>query len=474
MPNSLAASKTRSFRTVIDALMRSWWIVVIPALVCGCLALGASVMQTPVYRSSAVLYVTSGSDPNALSAYQGSLASQQRVASYVRLVRSDAVIASALRSSGLSLSVSDARNAVSAIGTPETVLLTVSADSEDQYAATALANAVASSLSEYVTSLEKPSSGGQSLAKVTVVTPASPEGVVAPLTGRNVLVGLILGAFVGLLASAVRIRLDNKIRDESDVEAVSGANVLAVVPSDDSLSNGGTLDLAQGAGRASEAYRRLRTNLEFASVDRPATKLLISSPTEGDGKTTTALNLGAVLAESGHRVVVVGGDLRKPTVADRLGVNPGVGLTDYLRGEVSVMEVVQETSVENLCALASGPVPPNPSELLGSTRARDGFEILSESFDFVLVDSAPILPVSDASVVSKWMDGLILVVRSSKTKRAELESTLSDMAVEQTRVLGVVLNGIEEGDSLGAYSYYGYGFQEQSVEGSSSLSNSGR
>ena len=210
--------------------------------------------------------------------------------------------------------------------------------------------------------------------------------------------------------------------------------------------------------------------MEFASVGGPATKLLISSPTEGDGKTTTALNLGAVLAESGRRVVVVGGDLRKPTVADRLGVSTGVGLTDYLRGEVSVMEVVQETSVANLFALASGPVPPNPSELLGSARARDGFEILSESFDFVLVDSAPILPVSDASVVSKWMDGLILVVRSGKTKRAELESTLSDMAVEQTRVLGVVLNGIEEGDSPGAYSYYGYGHMDPAAERSASLS----
>jgi len=443
-------------RSVFVRLGRFWWIVVASALIVGGCAFAASVIQTPIYASTATVYVTSGADADTQSAYQGSLASQQRVASYVELVQSNAIVGDALSQSQLDMSVDEAREAVEATTKPDTVLLQISATSPDATVAAALANAVAQSLSRFVNTLEQPSGGGDALAKVTVVTPAVESATpVEPRPIRNGLLGLGVGLILGLLIVILKVRFDNRIRVAGDVEGIGGLNVIGDVPTEDSLKTPGAVDFGGGSNPAAEAYRRLRTNLSFANVDDLIRKILVTSPNQSEGKTTTAINLAVSLAEAGSKVVLVDGDLRKPALAARLGCSHVVGFTDYLRGEATMADLVQQSGIARLDVLASGQLPPNPAELLGSRRAKTAIAELQNHYDFVVVDSPPVLPVTDAAVLSQWVDGTLLIVRSGRTRSRELASAIGEVSAGQTPVIGVVINDVRSRHLTYSYSYYG-------------------
>lgn len=443
-------------KAVVVRLARFWWIVVVSALIVGGCALAASAIQTPIYASTATVYVTSGADADTQSAYQGSLASQQRVASYVELVQSNAIVGDALGQSQLAMSIEEAREAVEATTKPDTVLLQISATSPDAAVAATLANAVAQSLSRFVSTLEQPSGGGDALAKVTVVTPAVESATpVEPKPVRNGLLGLGVGLMLGLLIVILKVRFDNRIRVSGDIEGLGGLTVIGDVPTEESLKSAGVVDFGGGSNPAAEAYRRLRTNLSFANVDDPIRKILVTSPNQGEGKTTTAINLAVSLAEAGSKVVLVDGDLRKPALASRLGCSQEVGFTDYLRGEATMADLVQPSGISRLDVLASGQLPPNSAELLGSQRARLAIAELQNHYDFVVVDSPPVLPVTDAAVLSQWVDGTLLIVRSGRTRSRELASAIDEVSAGQTPVVGVVLNDVRARHLTYSYSYYG-------------------
>ncbi|WP_078113489.1 polysaccharide biosynthesis tyrosine autokinase [Gordonia sp. IITR100] len=453
------ASTGDRLRVLLRVIRDGWWIIGLCVLIGGASAVGLSLTQTPMYRSSAVLYVTSGTEATVQNAYQGSLASQQRVASYVRLVDSEAVLSSALTDSGLQMSVEDARDAVSAYTSVETVILTVSATNADPVVASGLANRVAESLVGYVSVLETPSSGGDPLAKVTVVSPATTsDAPISPRTKRNLAVGLCVGLLLGLLIVLARHRLDTRLRSEADVsELLPNVSSLCTVPDDPALQDKVLLDFAPaGASPTGEAYRRLRVNLGFMSVDTPARRILVTSANPGEGKTTTAVNLAAAFAESGNRVVLVEADLRKPSASQRMRLTNSIGLTDYLRGSVeNVSDVIQRSNTPGVDVLASGPVPPNPAELLASQRTGRCFAELEAQYDLVIVDSGPVMPVTDAVELTKWVHGVVVVVRAGSTKRTELLSTFTELERAQANILGVVVNGVSDRERTYRYGYYG-------------------
>ncbi|WP_238421085.1 polysaccharide biosynthesis tyrosine autokinase [Gordonia sp. 'Campus'] len=453
------ASAADRLRLLLRVMRDGWWIIALCVLIGGASAIGLSLTQTPLYRSSAVLYVTSGTEATVQNAYQGSLASQQRVASYVRLVDSEAVLRDALNDSGLQISVEDAREDVSAYTSLETVLLTVNATNADAAVASDLANRVAESLVKYVSVLETPSSGGDPLAKVTVVSPAmTSDTPISPRTKRNFAIGLTAGLLLGLLIVFARHRLDTRLRSESDVtELLPNVSSLCTVPDDSALQDKVLLDFAPaGASPTGEAYRRLRVNLGFVSVDTPARRILVTSANPGEGKTTTAVNLAAAFAESGNRVVLVEADLRKPSASQRMRLTNSIGLTDYLRGSVeNVAEVIQQSSTPGVDVLASGPVPPNPAELLASQRTGRCFAELEALYDLVIVDSGPVMPVTDAVELTKWVHGVVVVVRAGSTKRTELVSTFAELERAQATILGVVVNGVSDRERTYRYGYYG-------------------
>lgn len=441
----------------LKTLRKGWFFVAIGALLGAVIAYTLSLLVTPQYQASAALYVSSSVDENSSSsAYQGSLASEQRVASYTKLAESFVVLQQAIQAEGINLDVRAARESVTAAATPDTVLMSVRARNSDPEVAERLANGVAEALAGYVAQLETPPGGTAPVVRLSVISPASAsDSPVAPQTSRYVLAGVALGVVLGLLALFVRTRFSDRIRESEDIREGVGLPVLADISADPKLRESPILDFSSGWSRSAESFRKLRTNVSFADVDNPSRIILVTSPVAGEGKTTTALNLGAVMAEAGKKVLVVDADLRRPQIGQRTMINGHVGLTDWLRGDAELSDVIVESAIENLSLLASGQCPPNPSELLDSRKLGDGLQQLSKSFDYVIIDSPPVLPVTDSVVLAKNASAVVLVVRAGESRIRNLSAALSELSMADTEVIGVVITDSKSQDKSTYYYYLG-------------------
>jgi capsular exopolysaccharide synthesis family protein len=211
--------------------------------------------------------------------------------------------------------------------------------------------------------------------------------------------------------------------------------------------------IADPRSPVSEAYRTLRTNIQFSSLDRPVRTLLVTSTSAAEGKSTTIANLAVTFASAGNEVVLVDSDLRRPSLDRIFGLNNGQGLTSIMLDDSDPALVLQPTQVERLRVLTSGPLPPNPSELLGSQRLDRILKTLSESVDLVLLDCPPIIAVTDAAVLARKVDAVLLVVNAGKTRREHAARARQLLDKVNANVLGVVLNNAQTDTSL--YQYYG-------------------
>jgi protein-tyrosine kinase len=203
---------------------------------------------------------------------------------------------------------------------------------------------------------------------------------------------------------------------------------------------------------ASEAYRTLRTNIQFAGLDGPCRSILITSATAGEGKTTTAANFGVVLAQAGSRVCLVDSDLRRPSLHRVFGLDNTRGLTTALVEDLPFAEVARPTRIPNLSLLTSGPLPPNPAELVGSKRMRELLEAAASAFDMVLCDSPPVMAVSDGVALAAQCDGVILAVRVGAVSHDVARRAVEQIEAVKGKILGVLLNYV----NLGRHGYYHY------------------
>lgn len=210
-----------------------------------------------------------------------------------------------------------------------------------------------------------------------------------------------------------------------------------------------------------EAYRTLRTNLGFAGVDQAFRSMLISSPSPQDGKSTVIANLGVAMAQTGSRVLIVDCDLRKPVQHKIFGLDNQQGFTNCLVKELPLDEAVHETKtgVDSLRILTSGPLPPNPAELLNSQRVRDFWPLLLEEYEYVLVDAPPVLAVTDASILAPQMDGVIMVTRYGVTRRDQVQQSREVFRKAKANLIGVVLNQVKMKGHDYQYYYYSPGKQ---------------
>lgn len=203
----------------------------------------------------------------------------------------------------------------------------------------------------------------------------------------------------------------------------------------------------------SEAYRTLRTNLEFSSLDQPLRTMVVTSPGPEEGKSTTLANLAVTLAHAEKRVILVDCDLRRPSQHEIFGLSNGVGLTTMVVDEEAMRDPpLLETGVEGLQLLPSGPLPPNPSELVGSRRMAEIISALSERADIVLFDAPPVIAVTDAAVLASRVDGVLLVIKAGTTKRDHAKRAKALLDKVNAHVVGAVLNNIKMDTSY--YSYY--------------------
>jgi len=303
-------------------------------------------------------------------------------------------------------------------------------------------------------------SSGNASSLLSVIEPAvTPGSPSSPRPLYNAMIAAVLGL---LLAGAAAIAIeyfDDTVRDSDQVLEATGLGTLGTIG--EMTGDDGRREIYRLAtllyprSAVAEAYRSLRSNIEFASVDAPATTLLVTSAVPGEGKTVTAANLAVVFAQAGRRVLLVDADLRKPGVHVIFDLPNSYGLTTLMRSDdVSVDTVAHATEEANLRVLTTGPLPPNPAELLGSQRMRRTVDRLAEKADLVIFDSPPVQAVTDASVLSSFLGGTVLVIHAAHSRRGAVRQTREALTMADARVLGAVLNRVPKGAQSVYSAYY--------------------
>ena len=275
--------------------------------------------------------------------------------------------------------------------------------------------------------------------------------------GASRLDGALPWLLAGIALAITRDMLDNTVKDAADVEEVTGVGVAGDIPLDKNLRKRAATAFDGRNSATTEAFRKLQTNLQFLNVDNPPRVIVLTSSLSGEGKSTTAINVALALAETDHNVVLVDGDLRCPKLHTYLGLVGTVGFSTVLSGGTTLREALQPTRYPGLTVLTSGPIPPTPNALLGSQSARKVLAQLRADFDYVIVDSAPLLAVTDAAVLAASSDGVLLLTRYGKTKREQLMHSVAGLRNVGAQLLGVCFTMMPPRAGYDNYAYKQYG-----------------
>lgn len=447
-------------KDVLRAVRAGWWLVAAAVLLGVVIAGTLSWLATPLYSSSTRLFVSTAGSTDAAAAYQGNLFSQERVTSYAQLLAGEQLAARVVGDLGLEMTPAQVAGEVTATPVPNTVILDVTVTDPSPRRAQRIAATLGQEFTRQVVELETPSGSSTSTVKVTVVQPAQLDLTpVSPRWPRNVALGGLLGLVVGLALALLRARLDNTVKTNEDVQATVGTGLIGAVLEDPKLREKHLVTDFDDHSVTSEEFRAIRTNLQFLNVDNPPKVIVVTSSAPGEGKSTLAVNLATALAQAGSRVTLVEADLRRPRVMRYMGLVSGAGLSNVLAGTADLGEVVQPWGDGKLQVLAAGPTPPNPSEILGSAQMRSLLQVLRETQDYVVIDTPPLLPVTDAAVLGVVADGCVITTRHGKTRREELAEAAATLARIDATLLGIVLNRVPQSASLARGYGYGYGYR---------------
>jgi polysaccharide biosynthesis transport protein len=416
-------------------------------------------LRAPEYTARVTLYVSAQSADTANAAYQGSLLSEQRVTSYVELVSSKRVSRAVIQQLGLAETPEALAARISASHAPDSVLIDVAVVGGSPEDVVAVADSVGRVFTDLVTELERPSDPA-ALAPVVVRVvepadlPTAPSSSGLPV---NLALGLLAGLAAGVALALVRNVFDTSVKSVEMLHAATRAPNLGSIAYDvDTPRRPLTLHDDDPQSARAEAFRQLRTNLRFIDMDNPCKVIVVTSSLPEEGKTTSLCNLAIAIAATGTRVLVVEADLRRPRVADLLGLDGAVGLTDVLSGRLEPGQVIQSWDAGGFAVLASGPLPPNPSELLGSQQMVALLGDLRTRYDVVLVDTPPLLPVTDAAAVAPAADGAILVCRFKRTTREQVGRAVAALAAVSVPLLGTLFTMVPARGSRGYDGYDSY------------------
>ena len=436
-------------------LVRRRWLPLLLCVVAGIAGAGVlTVNATNKYEAEARLFVNIPAARGVQEALQGVQLSSQLIQSYSKVATSRSAAERVSKELKGQFTAKQVQDQVTAGPEAGTLLLDVTATDHNPQAARDLANATAKIVTQIVGELE---AGRQDSVEARVIDPAiTPTTRVSPRHVIDLIIGLLIGLAVGALVVVVLEALDRSIRTGRQAAEVFGVPLLASVPRHRKLDTE-PLPAKEGMGsHAGEAYRSLRTALRFTDRDRPLRTILVTSPSEGEGKTTTAANLAVAFAQSGERVVVVDGDLRLPRLATLFKLSPKSdgGLTSVLSHSLD-LEAVLLPALDRLEVLPPGPLPSNPSELLGSEAMVALLEALVSHADIVILDAPALLPVTDALVLAALVDAVVLVAKWSDTQLTAAEEARGMLEAVNANLVGVVLNGVRGGSSPSAYHRYG-------------------
>jgi capsular exopolysaccharide synthesis family protein len=456
-------------------IVRAHWLAMVAITCAGAvLGLGWALIQPKEYTADASGIVSAGVSSDLGTAMAGENYAKSRVVSYLDLAESRAVAESVVQELGLTESPESLIGQVTVTNPADTATIRVSARADTPENARDLAEAWVGAIGSQVTEVENANAtdGQQSIVTFqsldSAKLPASPS---SPNTKLAVGIGGIAGIATAIAYALLRNIFDRRVRSTAEVESETGQAVIGTIPAYTGftadkrmISSAGGNDRNQRNSNehpVAEALRELRTNLQFMNIDNPPRSIVVTSALPGEGKSTVTANLAATIAASGRRVVVIDGDLRRPMVAQTFGLLPGVGLTDVLIGEAQLGDVMQPWGdTGNLFVLGAGKVPPNPSELLGSNALHELINELA-AHAVVLIDAPPLLPVTDAAILTARTDGALVVTRAKKTTYDALNAALNNLERVKGHPLGIIINGVPSKGSAAD----GYGYQYRAYYG---------
>ncbi|GAA1358175.1 polysaccharide biosynthesis tyrosine autokinase [Streptomyces beijiangensis] len=452
-------------RSILRALARSWPAVVACVLLGAAAGWAATAMTTPVFQAQVQLFVSarstgggeSGNDTAQLQ--QGSSFSLARVQSYAAIVTSRQVTAPVVNTLHLDATPEELAGRITAEAPLGTVLIDITVSDTDARRAAETADAVAVRFGDVVERLETPDGSDKSAVKLGVTqTAAVPTAPVSPRPGLNLAAGLLVGLLLGTGLALLREILDTTFKSANALAEFTGLPLLGSIPYEKPDDGRPLTSGTVGHSARAEAFRHLRTNLQFAQIDDRPRVVVVTSSLPGEGKTSTAAGLALSLAETGTSVCLVDADLRRPCVARSFGLVQDAGLTSVLIGQARTDEVMQQAA-GRLAVLTSGPMPPNPTELLASERMGEILRELADRYELVIVDSAPLLPVADTVGLAPLAQGTILVVRAGKTPRDRVVAAAEALRTVGGRTLGTVYSMAPLTKRAG----YGYGYGDPSA-----------
>lgn len=476
-----------NLKRLIDALLRRVWLIILVAVAGAAIVLTATYfLVTPKYESSAMFYVNN----NSISVGEATLsidssditASKSLVNTYIVILNTRETLNDVIDYAGVNRRYSEIEDMIRAESVDDTEVFQVVVTTEDPEEANVIANAIAYILPKRISSIVEGTSAKVVEAAVVAAKPSSPSYT------TNTLVGFLLGFVVAVGVIVMQEMLDITIRKDEDLAMVCKYPVLAPVPDMNAPSKGSGTYYGYGAKRskkkkggyystmksggqqraimggqlsfaASEAYKLLRTKLQFSfSDDNDCRVIGISSALSGEGKSLTAVNLAFTLSQLDKKVLLIDCDMRRPTLAEKLGILKTPGLSSYLTRQCSMDDLVQMCGLKGsenaFHVISAGQNPPNPIELLSSERMKSALSVARKTYDYVILDLPPVGEVSDAMAVAKETDGILLVVRQNYCDRISLSEAVRQFDFIQSKILGVVFNCASEHSGNYSKGYY--------------------
>lgn len=445
----------------VRIVRKRWLTIALTALVVLGLAGLLTAVGTKQYAARTQFFVSvSGADDTA-QLQQGSTFVQQRVKSYAQLIKTPRALDPVVAAVGGDSTPDDLAEAITVSTPPDTVMLEVAVIDPSPERAREIAAALGETFPAVVDEIERPSDTSRtSPIKISLVQPAQTSGTpVSPDPVRNLVLGALLGLVLGLAMAVLRHLLDTTVRTADDVEEITEEPIIGAVHHDPRAGKEPLIVETDPSSPRSEAFRALRTNLQFVNAASHPRTIALTSSIPGEGKSTTIANLALTLAQGGSKVCLIEGDLRRPRLLDYLDLEGVAGLTDVLIDRADLDDVIQPYGTDGVDVIGAGAIPPNPSELLASSAMTTALADLSARYDYVLIDTPPVLPVTDAVVLSTKVDGMLVLVGSTVVRKEQLKATLEALRAVDTTILGLVLNRIgtseRGGYSSGYHGYYG-------------------
>ncbi len=469
-----------NLQQLLDALVHRLWLIVLVSVLCAALAFGVTFyFITPLYQSSAMFYVNNSSlsfGDASLSISSGDItAAKSLVNTYIVILNSNETLQAVNERAGTGYSTNELKTMISASSVNSTEIFEVVVTSPDPAEAQALAAAIKDELPKRIDTIIDGSS-------VEIVdSPRMPKAPSSPSYLKNTILGFLIGMILSVGYVVLKLLFDVTIRSEETIAQITSHPILASVPNMSApgkgkyyasdrknrkssrpavVTDGKQNLLGEDMGfAASEAYKLLRTKLQFSFADGKQSHVIgLSSAMAGEGKSLTAVNLAYSLAQLNKRVILVDCDMRRPTLAEKLNIRKKPGLSSCLTGQIQLQELIQGCGIrgaeESFHVIAAGQNPPNPIELLSSVRMEQIINALKSSYDYVVLDLPPVGEVSDAMAVAGLLDGVLIVARQDYCTSPALSNCIGQFEFVQSRILGIVYNCVSE--SHGGYGYKKY------------------